>query len=632
MPARSGYVVPTIFTAVDRLSSVVSRMGRNVNNFVGRAQVQFGKLNKWVNSLIPGFGGLGGQLWGFVRSMIIISGLFGALNFGVGAVIEYEKQLAGLHSILSDLSKTQLGVFDRQIKNTAKITRESAVDVAAAYAQIAELNPDLAKTAVSLDAVARSAITLSKASKGALPLKEAAQSLVTIMTQFKFGADQADRVANTLAAGAKYGSAPIEQAAEAFSRFASVARRANVTLEESNALVQILAASGFQASEAGNAIKASITRLQLAGAGYSSGVFKIGDAFGDVVKKYKQIKSAKGKDKFLFDVFGIHRIAQAGELIGNLSKFDELTRKLTNTNEAAKAAAINGDTVAESWRRLKNTFANYLITDTKVGKGMARLRKLLEYVTDNMDGLIDKAITFIKWFAILKGTMWAVNTVFLVYNTTVKVGAALIWAYTFALRAFQTVMVGWPVVTWAATKATVAFSAALTGISGAGLLRAAGAIGKASFALAVLAGMIKGIHDNWDSVKKSFSDKGFLSGLATSFRAVIAGILEPVQKMIMWLAGVTGSSSLSNLATNKVPTTPEGWKDFVKTGDATGHEQIRQVLMSPSVKAQDVANNQREQAGRVGIDIYAPPGVVKSTSTKGTLVSDVKVSSTNGQK
>jgi TP901 family phage tail tape measure protein len=425
MPSSGGYVVPTIFTAVDRLSSVVSRMARNVTSFAGKAQGALSRVNTWSNKLVKGFFGLGGQIWSFARSMLVITGIFGALNFGAESVVEYEKQLAGLHSILSDLTKGQLGAFDKQIKNTARITRESAVDVASAYAQIAERNPDLAKTASGLDAVARSAIMLSKASKGALPLKEAAESLVTIMTQYKFGADQANRVVNTLAAGAKYGSAPIEQSSEAFSRFASVARRANVTLEQSNALVQILGASGFQSSEAGNAIKASITRLQLAGAGYSSGVFKISDALQDVVTKYNKIKTAKGKDKFLFDIFGLHRITQAGELISNLGKFDELTQKLTGTSEAQKAAAINGDTLSESWRRLKNQFANYIISNDGVNKGLAKLRKFLEYVTDNLDSIIDKIITGVTWFIKFKIAIWAAQGAIFAYNVAIGIMGAV---------------------------------------------------------------------------------------------------------------------------------------------------------------------------------------------------------------
>lgn len=415
--------VPTIFTAVDRLSGVVDRMKRSVGGFAGKASIGVNALNKGVNNLIPSFGRLGSSIKSLVNYGIGAA-LFTGIGLSLKAIVDYEKEAARLHSILSQLSDTGFVKYQDQIKKTAWQTKKSAVDVAAAYANIAELNPDLAQTPKLLDQVARSAILLSKAS--GIPLSDAANTLVTIMTQFRLGADQADRIVNTLAAGNKFGAAPIDKAAEALTKFASVARRANMTIEQSNALIQVLAAGGFQGAEAGTAIKSAIVHMQRHKATYSpGGTFDITVAMKKVMDFYNSQKTEFGKNTFLEKLFGLHQIARAGEMVSSLEKINALIPKLTGTDEATAQAGIRMNTLANRFEELKNRFYDWLISNNSMQSGLERLKGILVYVADNIDKIIDRVLTFIKWFLILKGVIWTVQLALFAYNVVLGVTGAL---------------------------------------------------------------------------------------------------------------------------------------------------------------------------------------------------------------
>lgn len=485
MPAT--LTIPTIFTAVDKLSSVVSRMGKNISNtFGGKMQAGISRFNDKFNGLIPGYNAVKNAVLGYVGAVALAGAVVAGVVFSSKALLNYEQNVAGLHAILNDLTDNGFKPFQAEIDKVAKTTRYSAVDVASSFAKIAQLNIGLAKTPESLGQVSAAAITLSRAAK--IDLVPATESLVGIMAQFHLQGSDANRVINVLAAGMKYGSATIEEQAETYKGFGTIAKTANITLEQSAALTQVLAKYQLKGAEAGTALRGVIIRLQKAGAGYASGQFNINDALAQAQKKYDSLATARQKDAFLIKLFGIRAITAGRLLLQNADLTNRLTVAVTGTNQAQAQAARNMDTVLGTLTQLGAQFINYITSSDNAKNGMLRLKNAIKWVTDNLDTILDRTFTFVKWFLIVKGVLWAAETAFAAYNIVVAIGSTVMGLFagttataTAAISAETIVVTGFAGAMSAATTNIALADAATT------------ALGASLAALAIPAGLIAAI-------------------------------------------------------------------------------------------------------------------------------------------
>lgn len=458
MPAP--LVVPTVFTAVDKLSGVIQRMQRSVGGFAGKASIGINALNNGINSLIPSFGKLAKQAIGLGATYAVFQGL----RAGGSALVDFEKNVAGLRVILDDLSDKQFDPYKKQIIDVARATRVSAVDVAASFEKIAELNYDMAKTPEGLAGIAKSAITLSRAAR--IELTPATEGLIAIMSQFDVKAKDADRLSNALAAGFKFGSASIEDQIESYKGFGTVAKEANVTMEQSIALTQTLAKYQLKGAESGTALRSAIIHLQNAGAGYKSGKFSLNDALDEMRKKLASLKNDKSRDALLNALFGIRAVTQ-GRLLGRSAELmAALTRNVSGTNEAFKQAEITTGTFASKWDQLKGSIATYLVSNDRANRGLERLKRIIVYVTDNLDGIIDKIVSFGKIFLWVKGIIWLTQGALFVFNVGMGITGAVTGLANIAIGESAVAMGAYRTTLLLTGGANTAFSGTMTGVTG----------------------------------------------------------------------------------------------------------------------------------------------------------------------
>lgn len=431
--------VPTIFTAVDRFSKVISNMMRNVGKFSSTAGDHFQRFNQRFNNFFK-LGDIQKQLLSYASTAVSVGAIVSGIVFSGKSLMDYEKNVASVHGILNDLSANGFKPFQQQIDKVAQQMQFSAVDVASSFQKIAELNISLAKTPESIGAVSKAAITLSRASN--MDLTPATESLVGIMAQFKLEGKDANRVINVLAAGLKYGSASIIDQTEAYRNWGTVAKSANLTIEQATALTQTLGKYQLKGSEAGTALRGTIIRLQKAHLGYASGVFNVNDALAQANRHYDKLGNARLKDAYLIKLFGIRQITAGRILLQNTDLINDLTKKVTGSNQAFTQAAINTDTVAGSFERLKAQFINYITGSDKTRAGMVHLKEAIRWVADNMDTLLDHLITGIKWFAIIKGGISVVSGALKLYNLTQAASIAIGATATTTMAAQSVVVTG----------------------------------------------------------------------------------------------------------------------------------------------------------------------------------------------
>jgi hypothetical protein len=233
-----------------------------------------------------------------------------------------------------------------------------------------------------------------------MELQPATEAMVGIMNQFGMSAEQADRTINVLAAGQAVGAASIANTAEAMNNFGAVAKGANITIEQSVALIQTMAKFGQMGADAGSRLRSAIINLQNAGVGYSSGAFKINDALAEMKGQLDKLATAKEKDEFLTAKFGKEGITAGKILLDNVGVYTDFTKAVTGTSEAQKAADINSSTLAESFTRLENRMVTMITTSDGASLGLRVLGGIVDFLANNL-GLLTTLVVAggLAWFA-----------------------------------------------------------------------------------------------------------------------------------------------------------------------------------------------------------------------------------------
>lgn len=626
--------VPTIFTAKDKVSSIVRTMGRNVQGFTNKLQTGVSAGNRLFRKLTPSIGEAGKQLLSFASAASIATGIFATANFSSQKMMDYEDAVASFRTIVSDLNDVEFAKFESAIGKVAKDTKKSTVDIANSFEMIAGLNSDFAKTAGGLSQVSEAAITLSKASKDELGV--ATENLIGIMNQFNYGAEESARVINVLAAGQAVGAASISQSAKSYKNFGAVAAGANVTLEESMALIQTLAGKMITGSEAGTGLKAVILKLQQAGLGYSKGQFDINEALEQAKAKFDKLKTAKEKDAYLTDLIGANHINTGAILLNNLGTYKDFTAGVTGTSEAQKAAAINTDTFRVKIEQLKNKWVNLITTNKESNSTMETAKDMVGWVTDNMEDLIKWVVIGVSVFAGFKAILIATEVALGIYNVALGISGALSGVASVAIGKSAIALKAYQITVGIATAAQWLWNAAMTAnpigiiIVAIGVLIAlitaiivkwdewGAAVSMFLGPLGLVISVVQSFRRNWEMVKKAFQTGGIIGGLKAIGRVLLDAILQPVQQLLGLLAKLPGMSGLAGLGAQKIN----------EMRQKLGVEGV-EPLDSPAVKQQKITNESiKTTKNNVDINVNDPNNKV-SVKKRGDK-SPVKVTKTNG--
>lgn len=162
------------------------------------------------------------------------------------------------------------------------------------------------------------------------------------------------RVINALAASAQVGAAEIPQVAASMLQVGVAAKGANLSLESTNAAIQVLAVGGKTGSEAGVALRNVLGLLQKASGPAADAMKSLGtssDELGQLLttqgldaalKKINAgmdgLGSRAEKNAALMTIFGTENSAAAGILLDNVGKFKEFEEGIRAGEEGTGAA------------------------------------------------------------------------------------------------------------------------------------------------------------------------------------------------------------------------------------------------------------------------------------------------------
>ena len=427
------FTIPTIFTAVDKFSAPVKKMTSNVSKFAQKAERGVARGERAFRKLTPALSSATKQFLSFASAAAIGAAIIGGLAFSVKSIKDYETALASTQAI-TGASNKEFKAFKKQIDDVAKSTKKSSVEVAKGFEIIGSAAPDLLENADALGAVTKASITLSKASGD--DLATSARNLTGVMNQFSLtGGAAAERTMDVLAAGAKFGSANITMIGESMKNFGSVAAGANITMEQSVALVEVMGKFSVFGAEAGTKLRGSVLKLQKAGLGYASGQFKINDALADAKVKMDALKTAKQKDAFLNKTFGAENVSTGKILMNNTKLFGELSENMKKQGLASSQAETRSDTLSNRLEELKAGWVNMITGSGGAAKALDGVKRAIVFVTENLDTIVSVGSKLLLFFGAFKIALVVARGAITAYNVVTKAITAAQWLWNAAMMA-----------------------------------------------------------------------------------------------------------------------------------------------------------------------------------------------------
>ncbi len=434
--------------------------------------------------------------------------------------VQFDKQMSDTQATLG-LSKNdqQLAAIRQQARDIGATTAFSPTDVARTQSV-------LAKSGFNGDAILKSTeSTVNLALASDLDIADAADIITNMQSAFNMPIDEIQRVADVMTKGFTSSNSNLMDFGEAMKYVAPIAEAAGASIEDTTALLGVLADNGIKGSMAGTAASAMFTRLQAPVGQAADALSELGvktkDGKGNMLPIANILKKINGSFKtnklgtaqqaeYLKVIFGEEAMKGAIKLIdaagnGKLSeKHSTVTQSKGATAQIARVKVDNLD------GDLKNLFSAWEDVRIEVFDGQnSALRALTVSATE----WLTKAGAWVKANPELVGTLVKVTA-----GVTALIGG---------LAALG--LIAWPVM--AGVNMLIAGAGLLGTVFttvGAGIAAAFSVITlPVVAAAAVIAGVALTIRKYWEPIS------AFLTGIGEGFSAAFA----PMRAALVPLAG-----------------------------------------------------------------------------------------------
>lgn len=257
---------------------------------------------------------------------------------------EFEKALSSLSAITGATGRDLQFYSDEAIR-MGRTSTKSANEIVKSMELIGSAKPELLDNKEALSQVTEETLMLAEASGMTMP--KAAKSLTKAMNQFSLPAEEAGRAVNVLAAGAKEGAAAIPDISSAIVKFGTVAESANISIEESVGMIEMLAEKGMAGSEAGTNLRNVILELQ-------KGADETNPAVVGLSTALENLSDQNMTAAELAKRFGKENVTAAQILAENASTVDEYTEAVTGTSVAQEQQIKQTRNLSSEWAKFTN--------------------------------------------------------------------------------------------------------------------------------------------------------------------------------------------------------------------------------------------------------------------------------------
>jgi len=420
----------------------------------------------------------------------------GAVSFSVFK--GFEAEMSKVQAV-SGATAEEFAALSKNAKDLGASTMFSAREVASLQTEFAKLG----FTATEITKVTGATLALAQAS--GTDLARAAEVAGSTLRAFGMDASQTNVVTDVMAKSFSSSALDMETFAESMKYVAPVAKSAGMSIEETTAMLAIMADAGIKGSQAGTSLRRIISEIGASGK-------PTAEALRDLATQGLDLADAKDE---------VGRSAQSALLVlaGGVDRISPLTEEFKNSGGAAQAMAdIMGNTAFGASKRLESAMEGLMISIGEiVAVAVVPLIEFLAKAASALNNMSDGA----KRAIVIVGGI-----------------AAAIGPVIFILGSFQRALVAVRAATWLTTAATTAWGVAVQIATSpiTLIIAAVAALAAGVIYLAYNFQSLKAIAIN--SIAKMFNAiVPYINGLIMKFNAVASLIgaeklmVEPFKKM-----------------------------------------------------------------------------------------------------
>lgn len=302
----------------------------------------------------------------------------GGLVAGIGAVgslfaaaarkgAEFDKAMSGVQAVTNG-TEEEMNALASTAKRLGSTTAFTAM-------QVAELETELAKLGFPVsDIIEMSEATLNLASSLGVGLSEAASIAGSTMRAFGLESKDTQRVVDVMAASTTKSALDYEALRESLKLVAPSARATKRSIEETAAMLGVLADNGLKGSIAGTGLSKVFSKLSKSG-------IPLNTALNKVATSSNQLKTAT-------ELVGEVGAKSLLGLAASSDKIDTLTESLNNADGAAKRLAETRlDNLAGDTTKLNSAWEGFLLS---IEDGEGILNRIARAFTQELTASIER--------------------------------------------------------------------------------------------------------------------------------------------------------------------------------------------------------------------------------------------------
>ena len=443
--------VPTLFTAVDRFSDVVTRMTAK--------SAQFGKTSSAAALRASRqFDNVGNKMLG--AGIGIATGI----GYAVNEAAKFEKSISNI-STLTENTPEQMKYIGDRILQISKTIPIAISDMTSGMYDV--VSAGITGTANQLNVLDKSG-RLAVAGLGTT--KEAVNIMTSSLNAFGIQASDSQKVANLLMKTVKYGKTTVSGISESFGAFASIMKNSNVTLEEYLASAAALTTTGMSMSRAQTQVSSATTALIKPNKTMSAIYEKLG--VKDVptfIKKSGGLVGALTKVDSTAKTMGVSMSKVMGRKEGLSALLSLLGAQKGKFKEIMTDMASGADIVNIAFAKQQATLsAKIQIMKNELTVLAIRIGEVL---IPRVKGLLENVLPVIENFTVwnqknsgLINTLMSVAKWLLIFGIYAKLTALILRGYAFALTA-----VTWLTETYATVTRLLSIAQLASAVSGQSL-------------------------------------------------------------------------------------------------------------------------------------------------------------------
>ena len=360
--------------------AVTSNASKDLNKGTVAAKGLSGSLKGVGAAAQTATGGIKAMAMALVSSGVgvVVLGL-GSLVAGLGSVInkstEFEKALSTLEAVT--------GSSKAEISSLSDLAKELGSTTAFTASQVVELQTELAKLGFTSDEIKNStAAILDLAASLDVGLGEAAEFSGSLVKSFGLTTEETSRIVDVMASSTSSSALNFDSLRESLKLVAPASKATGVSIEETTALLGVLADRGLKGSIAGTGLAKTFVKLKQKGISLEEGMRRVKDSAEPLVTAIDLVGEVAGKT-FLTLSSGQQDIAG-------------LTKTLEDSEGAAQAMAeikldnLAGDTtkLASAWEGLLLSIEDGTGTISSMARGFIQFTtSIVNFLTPQKDAI-----------------------------------------------------------------------------------------------------------------------------------------------------------------------------------------------------------------------------------------------------